>query len=147
MTVQTTVGDFDVELDGQAAKAAGTNFLRVALDGGFHSGRFERVEGGGAWAAVNAEWKKNWAKELKLEKLPDTKTTPQDGCIALVTDADGVAGFVVFSGEKVDSGTATVVVIGRVTKGADVVKKLLEQPRADGKVKTPVDIRRVIRNE
>jgi hypothetical protein len=34
-----------------------------------------------------------------------------------------------------------------VYKGGEVVKKLLEQPAVEGKLKTPVDLRRVIRND
>jgi cyclophilin family peptidyl-prolyl cis-trans isomerase len=148
VAIQTALGDFDVELDAKTAKAAATNFLRVALDGGFHSGKFERVTGGGAWATVNAKWKKEWAKDLKLEKLSATESAaPTDGSIALVRDEAGVAGFVVFAGEKPDAGTADVVVIGKVVKGSEVVRKLLDQPTTDGKLKSPVDVRRVIRND
>jgi cyclophilin family peptidyl-prolyl cis-trans isomerase len=136
-----------VELDAKGSKAAVTNFVRVALDGGFHSGKFERVSGGGAWATVNGEWKKRWAKELKLEKVPASELKPTDGSVALVRDADGVSGLVVFIGEKPDAGQADIVVVGKVSKGADVVKKLLELPAEEGKLKSPVDIRRVIRNK
>lgn len=148
VTIQTAVGDFDVQLDPKTAKAAATNFLRVVLDGGFHSGKFERVAGGGVWATVNAKWKSEWASELQLVKLPATEpATPTDGSIALVRDDSGVAGFVVFAGDKHDAGTANVIVIGHVVKGTDVVKKLLDQPHADGKMKSPVDVRRVIRSD
>jgi hypothetical protein len=34
-----------------------------------------------------------------------------------------------------------------VVKGQDVVKKILAEPADDGKLKTPLDIRRVIRTE
>jgi hypothetical protein len=54
---------------------------------------------------------------------------------------------VVFSGETPDAGKADVVIIGKVSKGNEVVKKLMEQPAEDGKLKKPVDIRRVIRNQ
>jgi cyclophilin family peptidyl-prolyl cis-trans isomerase len=147
MVIQTADAEFEVELDAKGSRAAVTNFVRVALDGGFHSGKFERVSGGGAWAAVNAEWKKRWAKELKLEKVPASEVKPTDGSVALVRDADGVSGLVVFLVDKPDAGTADIVVVGKVSKGADVVKKLLELPADDGKLKSPVDIRRVIRNK
>jgi cyclophilin family peptidyl-prolyl cis-trans isomerase len=146
LVVQTADGEFEVELDGKGSKAAVTNFVRVALDGGFHSGRFERVSGGGVWATVNAEWKKKWAKELKLEKVPAGDVTPTDGSVALVRDDEGVSGLVLFVGDNPDAGKADIVVVGKVSKGADVVKKLLGRPADDGKLKSPVDIRRVIRN-
>lgn len=147
LVIQTAEGDIEVELDAKTTKAAATNFVRVALDGGFHSGRFDRVEGGGAWATVNAEWRKRWAKELKQEKMPASDVKPTDGTLALVKDESGITGFVVFAGEKPDVGKADVIVIGTVKKGADVVKKLLTQPADDSKLKTPVGIRGVFRKQ
>lgn len=148
LTVQSVVGEFEVELDTKAAKAAVTNFVKVALDGGFHSGRFERVADGGAWATVNADWKKRWAKELKLEKMPaGEKPVPTDGSVGLVRDDSGVAGFVVFGGNKPDVGKADVLIVGKVSKGKDVVKKLFEQPTEGDKLKPAVNIRAIFRNQ
>ncbi len=147
VVVQTAAGDFDVELDATAAPAAVTNFLRVALDGGYHSGRFVRASGGGAWAAVGSAWKEKWAKDLALEDVPAATAKPADGTIALVRDETGWVGFAVFLGDTIDVGTASVVPIGRVTTGRDVVKKILAGPTKDGELTKPVDIRRVIRNE
>lgn len=148
VVIQTDLGDFEVELDAKGSKAAAINFVRAALDGGFHSGRFERVTGGGAWATANAEWQKKWAKELKLEKWSESASAkPTDGTIGVVRENGGVVGFVVFSGEMPDAGKADVVIIGKVSKGNEVVKKLMEQPAEDGKIKKPLDIRRVIRNQ
>jgi cyclophilin family peptidyl-prolyl cis-trans isomerase len=148
VVIQTDLGDFEVELDAKGAKAAAINFVRAALDGGFHSGRFDRVTGGGAWATVNADWQKRWAKELKLEKWAEgASAKPTDGTIGVVREHGGVVGFVVFSGDTADVGKADVVVIGKVSKGGEVVKKLVEQPAEGGKLKKPVDIRRVIRNQ
>lgn len=147
VVVQTAVGDFDVELDPKAAPAAVTNFLRVALDGGYHSGRFHRTTGGGAWATVAPQWGEKWAKDLALEDVAATKGAPGDGTIALVRERHGWVGLVVFAGEKVDAGGAEVVPIGRVTKGADVVQKIIARPNKDGNLVAPVEIRRVIRAE
>ncbi len=148
LVVQTSLGEFEIELDAKGAKAAATDLVKVALDGGFHSGRVERVSGGGVWATVNADWKGKWAKELKLEKLPAAEAVkPTDGMVALVRDDSGVAGFVVFSGDKLDAGKADLLVVGKLTKGKDVVAKLLALPATGGKPKKPADIRRVIRNQ
>ena len=46
----------------QSAPAAVTNFLRIALDGGFHSGRFTRSIGGGVWATPSRGGKRNMPK-------------------------------------------------------------------------------------
>ena len=148
LVVQTALGEFEIELDAKASKAVATNFVKVALDGGFHSGKFERVSGGGAWATVNAEWKKKWAKELKLEKMPaGEKPTPTDGSVGLVREDGGVTGFVVFGGENPDAGTADVLIVGKVSKGRDIVATLMKEPTTDGKLQKSVDIRRLIRNQ
>jgi len=148
LAVQSAVGEFEIELDAKTSKAAVTNFVKVALDGGFHSGRFERVAGGGAWATVSTEWKKRWAKELKLEKMPATeRPVPTDGAVGLVREDSDITGFVVFSGDKPEVGKADVIIVGKVSKGKDVVKKLFEQPVEEGKLKPTVDIRRLIRNQ
>lgn len=147
VVVQTAAGDFDVELETKRSPAAVTNFLRVALDGGYHSGGFTRATGGGAWATVSTPWRDKWAKELDLQNVPETTAAPADGTIALVREETGWVGFVVFIGDKVDAGSAKIVPIGRVTKGKEVVGKILESPSRDGKLTKPVEIRRVIRNE
>lgn len=148
LTVQSAVGEFEIELDAKASKAGVTNFVKVALDGGFHSGKFERVGDGGAWATVSAEWKKRWAKELKLETMPaGEKPAPTDGSVALVRDDSGVTGFVVFSGDKLAVCKADVLIVGKVSKGKDVVKKLFELPVEDGKLKPAVNIRGIFRTQ
>ncbi|MCU0702994.1 MAG: peptidylprolyl isomerase [Fimbriiglobus sp.] len=148
VSIQTALGDFEVELDGQKETAAVTNFVRTALDGGFHSGKFERVVGGGAWAVVNSDWEKRWAKDLKLEKWPQgVRVKPTNGSFGVMRDQGIVTGLVVFAGVTPEDATADVVVIGRVSKGAEVVKKLMDQPADAGRLKTPIDIRRVIRNQ
>ena len=42
-TIQTALGDFEVELDAQAAPEAAVMFLKIALEGGYHSGRLTAV--------------------------------------------------------------------------------------------------------
>jgi cyclophilin family peptidyl-prolyl cis-trans isomerase len=146
VVVQTAVGDFEVQLDPQASPAA-ANFLRVALDGGYHSGRFERRTLGAVWAKVNPLWAEKWAKELRLDPVPASTASPGDGTIALVRDSAGSTGFVVFVGDKRDAGGAEVVPIGRVVQGAGVVRKILSAPAREGKLTPAVEIRRVIRSE
>jgi cyclophilin family peptidyl-prolyl cis-trans isomerase len=147
VVVQTAVGDFDVELETKSASAAVTNFLRIALDGGFHSGRFERSEGGGVWAIANPKWSEKWLKDLSMESVTATTPAPTDGTIALVKQGSDWTGVAVFVGDKIDVGGAKVVPIGRVTKGREVVKKIADSPVKDGRLVAPVEIRRVIRNE
>jgi cyclophilin family peptidyl-prolyl cis-trans isomerase len=147
VVIQTSEGDFDVELETASARVAVTNFLRIALDGGYHSGRFHRISGGGVWAAPSEGWKAKHAKELTLEDVPLSTAAPLDGTIALVQEESGWTGFAVFLGDKIDVGSAKVVPIGKIAKGRDVVEKIGQTPARDGRMVKAVEIRRVIRNE
>ena len=89
-TIQTALGDFDVELDARAAPEAAAVFPAIALDGGYHSGRFLRAVrdakdpvNGSVRASANSSWLAGPAKRLKLESVPATKARPTDGTIAL----------------------------------------------------------------
>ena len=146
VVIQTALGDFDVELATETAPVAVANFLKIALDGGYHSGRFARSGGGGIWATANEPWKEKWAKDLKWETVPAATSAPTDGAIALVEEKSGWTGFAVFVGGKPDVGPNKVVPIGRIVKGKEVVQKIAESTK-DGPSSKPVEIRRVIRNE
>jgi cyclophilin family peptidyl-prolyl cis-trans isomerase len=138
-TVQTAAGDFDIELDAKAAPEAAALFLKVALEGGYHSGTFDRASGGAVGASPSAAWLARAPKESP--KLPAATAKPAEGTIALVRGKAGA--FVVFAGPPGEA-PGDLVPFGRVVKGADVVKKVLAAEK-DGQLK--VDIRRVIRTE
>jgi hypothetical protein len=124
------------------------NFLRIALDGGYHSGKLTRAANGGAWATVNPRWKNEWSKKLALDRVlaaPEAK--PVDGDIVLVREGDDWFGFAVFLGDRIDLGKAEVIPIGRVTAGRDVIGKILDSLASGGEPARMVEIRRVIRNE
>ncbi|OWK44348.1 peptidylprolyl isomerase [Fimbriiglobus ruber] len=154
VTVQTAAGDIELELDAKGAPEATKRFLKIANDGGYHSGRFDRAtttaraeekEMAGGWigASVNPAWKEKWSKELELPDLPLSANQPESGTIAMTGDADG---FKIFVGslplEKV-----SCVPFGRVIVGADVARKILAAPTDVGAIKAPIDVRRVIRKE
>ena len=150
--IQTAEGEFVVELDSIASREATTNFLRVALDGGYHSSHFTRVSNWGdgsgvVFAAVNPVWAKKWADELKLERLPDLAAPPDEGSIALIRDKSGSLNFAIFLGKQTKLPTESVFPFGHITKGEDVVRKILALPAKDGMLTQPVDIRRIIRSE
>lgn len=151
--IQTSVGDFEVELDARSAPAATSNFLRVALDGGYHSGRFTQSitgpEGSGILiASPNANWSSKWQHDLKLDELPRSSASLAPGTIGLVRDSRGSVGFALVVGSPTSSEvTASIVPFGKVFKGEDVLKKILVSPASNGVLTTPVDVRRIIRNE
>jgi cyclophilin family peptidyl-prolyl cis-trans isomerase len=152
-TIQTALGDFDVELDPKAAPEAASVFLKIALEGGYHSGRFQAAvrdpknpASGSVSGTTSPAWVDYAAKRVKLAAVPATEARPADGTIALVRTGDAAGGFVLFVGPPPES-VGDVVPFGRVVKGADVVKKLLAETGNGEKVESTVDIRRVIRTE
>lgn len=151
VTIQTAAGEFEVELDAVKAPEATRNFLRIALDGGYHSGRFDRIIGGdeapGGWlvATADATWSERWGRELRLDEVPKAVSHPADGSIAMVPDGLGPGAFAVVVGEVPQ--TRAAVPFGRVVKGADIVRKILAEPVKGDARKTPVAILRVIRTE
>ncbi|MDY3561056.1 peptidylprolyl isomerase [Gemmata sp. JC673] len=149
-TLQTEVGDFDVELDAKVAPEAAALFLKAALEGGYHSGAFDRATrtgqtppAGTVGASPSAAWIERTAKGPKVE-LAASKEKPADGTIALVRGGTAPGAFVVFVGAPPADGAGDVIPFGKVVKGADVVAKLLAAER-DGKLN--VGVRRVIRTE
>jgi cyclophilin family peptidyl-prolyl cis-trans isomerase len=157
VTIQTSVGDFDVELDAKGSPAAARNFLRIANDGGYHSGRLDPVgtlskPGNGeagkghVRATINPGWREKWLKTLTLDELPAVASAPTDGTIGMIRDKSGVGGFAVFAGDSLP-GRDDVIPFGKVVKGMEVVRKMLISPTDGEKPKPPVDIRRVIRTE
>lgn len=134
VTLQTSAGDFDIELDAKAAPEATALFLKVALEGGYHSGRFARPAGNAALASPNAEWLK---ANAKLPDVPASKAKPTEGTVALVR---GSATFVVFAGAPGEGAPKDVIPFGRVVSGAKVVEKLFA-------AEADTDIRRAIRTE
>lgn len=139
-TIQTALGDFDVELDAKAAPEAAALFLKIAREGGYHSGKFDRAASGFVGATPSAAWLARDPKG-KPPDLPAATAKPAEGTIALVRGSPG--SFVVFAGAP-DAAPADLIPFGRVSKGMDVVKRLLAAEK-DGKLS--VDIRRVIRTE
>jgi cyclophilin family peptidyl-prolyl cis-trans isomerase len=113
-TLQTAAGEFDVELDAKAAPEAVAAFLKIAADGGFHSGKFTQAvrsedKGQGRVAAqVKANyWTDATVKRLKLADVPEAKLKPADGTIALTRDGKNVGGFVIFVGTPTDPPTSS----------------------------------------
>ena len=147
VTIQTSSGDFDVELDAKAAPAATAQFLKVALDGGYHSSHFERTvhdklhekdpATGRLVAAINPVWAKKWADDLKLNDLSKSTIAPTDGTLAMMRGGANRGSFILFVGTP-NADPLDMVPFGRVTKGMDVIRKMLTGS---------VDIRRIIRSE
>ncbi len=91
--------------DGAAPEATAL-FLKIALDGGYHSGKFHRAvrdtkepANGYIGAKVNALWLERAAKRLQLEGVPASKTPPADSTIAWARAGENTGAFVIFVGQ------------------------------------------------
>ena len=152
VSVDTSVGEMTFELDTKAASEATQNFLKIALDGAYHSGRFKSAftdagdkKTGWIGATAKPKWVEEYSKELKLDLLPAKPAAPTDGTIALVRSGE-VGEFVIFLGKQ-PAGNANVVPFGKVTKGMELVRKIHAGPTVNGVLKEAVDLRRAIRSE
>ncbi|CAN5437908.1 hypothetical protein BH11PLA2_BH11PLA2_44160 [soil metagenome] len=148
-TVQTSLGDFDVDLDVKGSPEAVATFYKIALNGGYHSGKFDRAthardkpEIGYLSASVSLNWPDS-AKHLKFPEIPASTIKPRDGALGLIRTGKNHGNLVVFLGDSQEP-VPDIVLIGRIMKGMDVVRKMLTSEK-DGTL--AVDIRRVIRTE
>lgn len=138
LTIQTALGDFDVEIDGKRSPEIGKKFLQMALDGEYHSGSFDRSDS----TSVQARTKK-----VPLAKEPVRKLVPVDvapGTFAVQRETGEI---VVFTA-AVKEADASLAILGQVVKGMDTVQKLhAARPSRNDKEHPPIDVRRVIRTE
>lgn len=142
-TIQTAAGDFDVELDAKGAPEAVAVFLKIALDGGYHSGKIVTATGDGVLATPPPDYlTADTLARLNLPPVPASTAQPTNGTIALVRNGQAVGGFVIFLGALADP-PADVAPFGKVVSGLQVVKAVHTGPVG----KSAVDIRRVIRTE
>lgn len=153
VTVQTAAGDFEVELDAKGVPQAVDVFLAIALDGGYHSGRFHRAKrddkdpvNGFAGAEPKANWYEDASKRIQFPKVPATKRKPGSDSIALARDGKTFGSFAVFAGMPAEP-DANLVPIGKVVKGLDAVRAILKLPLDGESIQAPVEIRRIIRTE
>ncbi|MFO0936450.1 MAG: peptidylprolyl isomerase [Gemmataceae bacterium] len=150
--IDSTLGELQFELDAKAAPEATRNFLKIALDGGYHSGQFKTANAeiadrnsGSVGIVVKPKWRELYSQELKLDPLPAKPVAPGEGMIAMVRTGE-VGELVIYVGKPVP-GAVNVVPFGKVVKGMDAVRKVFAMPTVNGALKEPVDIRRAIRTE
>ena len=153
VSVECALGEMTFTLDAKAAPAATRNFLTIALDGGYHSGTFDRAfsdptDAKTGWVGVSAKkkWLDEYAKDLPLEPLPAAPAKPTDGTIAMVRNGKAVGEFVIFTGTP-PAGNTNVVPFGTVTKGLNVIRKMRTLPTVKDVLKDPINVTRAIRTE
>lgn len=152
-TIQTDLGDFEVVLDSKDSPEATSLFLKIALDGGYHSGRFylghvhdKKLNSGWIVARTNDFWKTKSTADTDVKKAKVSKVPPSDGTIALLQDDSIPGAFVIFFGSPTVK-NLNFIPIGKVIKKSDVLAKILASPSKADAFINPIGIKRVIRTE
>jgi len=166
--IQTELGDIEAELDFVQAPAAVSNFLGYVLDGYYRSGDFFRTvrqdhqtnnAAGAEWilARANPAETGESSPPIPMEDIRGIGVRAVDGTLSLVRTASGNAQYsfsicigdrreVQSEGDAPEDGH-TFAAIGRVTKGMDVARRILEMPAEEERLLKPVRIQNAYRIE
>jgi peptidyl-prolyl cis-trans isomerase A (cyclophilin A) len=164
--IETDKGDIEIELD--AAKAPNTvaNFLKYVDGKHYDGGKFHRtvtpdnqpdnkVKIEVVQAGINPDKTKDEFKAIKLERTKDTGLKHKDGTISMARDGPDTAtsDFFLcigdqpeldFGGKRNPDGQGFAA-FGRVTKGADVVKKIQASAAKDQTLTPAITIKKIAR--
>ena len=153
VTIETDHGDFEVVLDPKNALQATSLFLKIAQEGGYHSGQFylghvhdQNLKSGYIGARPNVSWKTNPTNETYGKQNPAPKVSPTDGTLALLQGDSTAGAFVIFIGTTPVE-NLIFIPIGKVIKKTDTLAKILASPIKANALINPVNIKRVIRTE
>lgn len=166
VTIDTTEGSILVELDYKAAPRTVENFLAYARDGFFSGGRFFRAvtadnqpDDAVKIAVIQAEADPKKEAQLfppiPLERTRDTGLRHLDGTLSMARSTPDSAqhNFSIcigdhpeldFGGKRNPDGQGFAA-FGRVVKGMDVVRKIHARETDSQKLRKPVPIQRIIR--
>jgi cyclophilin family peptidyl-prolyl cis-trans isomerase len=167
VTLETTQGKIELELDAKAAPITVSNFLHYVDERLYNDGRFFRTvtlsNQPGAQvkieviqAQANPVRTNEFLPPIPLERTRDTGLRHQDGTISMARDAPDTARdhfFICigdqpeldFGGRRNPDGQGFAA-FGRVLKGMDVVRKIQAAPSGTNQMlNTPVLIQRAIR--
>jgi len=155
VTMQTTLGDFTLELDGEKAPLSTFNFLQYAESGFYNGTIFHRVmpgfmiQGGGfspemdlkqtgIRKPIKNEWEnglKNITGSISMARTSDPDSATSQFFINTVDNS--------FLDDPVRNGGAAYAVFGKVIEGMDIIKKIeaakcMQHPKYPGGSVSPV---------
>jgi len=168
VTVQTTLGDIEMELDAEKAPGTSKNFLRYVLAGLYNDGLFHRtvtldnqptnttriqvIQASGNLTRTN-----EFFPPIPLERTRDTGLRHLDGTLSMAraTPDSAQDHFFICVGDQpsLDFGGARnpdgqgFAAFGKVVKGMEIVRKIHASPAEGQSLKPPVPIQRMIRTE
>lgn len=166
VSIQTALGDIEVELDPKHAPVSTTNFLRYVHDGFYSDGSFfrtvrddnqptNRIRISVIQAQANAAREKDAFPPIPLERTRDTGLRHLDGTLSMAREGPDSATHHIFicvgDQPELDFGGARnpdgqgFAAFGRVVKGMDLVRRI-HASKADAQQLTPpIRIQRAIR--
>ncbi len=166
VSIQTALGDIEVELDAKAAPKTVENFLRYVHDGFYADGRFFRTvrddnqpTNAVKIAVIQAEANPARDKEsfpaIALDRTRDTGLRHRDGTLSMARDGPDTAThqfFICvgdqpeldFGGKRNPDGQGFAA-FGRVVKGMELVRRIQGSAAKEQQLDPPVRIQRAIR--
>jgi cyclophilin family peptidyl-prolyl cis-trans isomerase len=166
VSIQTALGDIEVELDAKAAPNTVANFLRYVHEGFYADGRFFRtvradnqptnaVRIAVIQAEANPARDKDAFPPIAIERTRDTGLRHRDGTISMARDGPDTATHHIFIcigdqpeldlGGKRNPDGQGFAAFGRVVKGMELVRRIHESPAKEQQLEPPVRIQRAIR--
>jgi peptidyl-prolyl cis-trans isomerase A (cyclophilin A) len=166
VSIQTAIGNIEVELDTLRAPITVANFLRYVHEGLYSDGEFHRtltlenqptnsVKIEVIQATANPARTNEYLPPIVLERTRDTQLKHVDGAISMARKGPDTAqdDFFIcigdqpeldFGGRRNPDGQGFAA-FGRVTKGMDVVRKIQQSHAQGEKLTPPVRIQRAVR--
>lgn len=166
VSLQTVLGDIEVELDLRRAPVTGANFLRYVQEGFYGDGAFFRtvtaanqptndVKIAVIQARANPARTNDFPRPIPLERTRDTGLRHRDGTVSMARDGPDTAQdhfFICigdqpeldFGGRRNPDGQGFAA-FGRVVKGSEIVHRIHEAPAEGQLLREPVRLQRAIR--
>lgn len=166
VSLQTALGNIEVELDLRRAPLTVTNFLRYVQEGFYSDGEFFRTVTAAnqptndvkitvIQARANPARTNEFPAAIPLERTRDTGLRHLDGVISMARDGPDTAQnhfFICvgdqpeldFGGRRNPDGQGFAA-FGRVVKGAEIVRRIHEAPAEGQLLREPVRVQRAIR--
>ena len=147
-TVETTCGDFEIELDAKNAPKTGGSFVSLARDGFYDGLTFHRIVTGFVIQGGDPRGDGTGGPGYSVTEPPPNDTVYSEGIVAMAksqVDPPGGSGSQFFVVTSDDAALDPIyALLGKVTRGLDVVHRIEEVPAGpDERPVQPVVIKRI----
>ena len=146
-TVATSCGDFEIELDTARAPKTTSSFAYLARYGVYDDTLFHRIVPGFIIQGGDPTGTGTGGPGYSVDELPPRSLSYTRGIVAMAkspVEPPGRSGSQFFVVTEADAGlTPDYALLGRVTKGFNVVQKIEQLGTPSGTPKAPVTIKRI----